>query len=335
MMNAKRYRELVTKSNIKECLYPNKQECSGPVVKAHSIQKNRILKLISKNRKVLTLSSPSSPIDATSYGRPSNAWEKTATTFTGFCKKHDNEVFKTIENKDYVVGDKEQEFLFAYRAFAYEFHTKKCISSIPTTEDSPMLNEQLIRTKTVIVDKFTDIKDKFDKALLSKDFTLIDTKTIELNRKYLIAVSSVFAPEYDFEGQMVNDLGNHSQNVRYLLRTSNRPNTPTSPFYSPLFFTVFPQNDKTYALFSYLKESSGTYDFIAEQLLALSEAQQIEKLNLIIASYCANVAYSPEKWESLNTTEKDAFIVLFRSTNDLTPVGPDGLNQKSTFNLFI
>lgn len=52
---------------------------------------------------------------------------KKATTFTGFCDYHDSKIFSPIENEDYVEENKEQEFLFAYRALAYEHHANKSI----------------------------------------------------------------------------------------------------------------------------------------------------------------------------------------------------------------
>jgi hypothetical protein len=55
---------------------------------------------------------------------------KVATTFTGFCGHHDTTIFNPIENFDYEKGNKEQDFLFAYRALAKEYHSKKSVGNI-------------------------------------------------------------------------------------------------------------------------------------------------------------------------------------------------------------
>lgn len=44
----------VKAGNIKQCIHPDKSNCSGKIVKAHSIQNNRILDKIGRNGEVYT-----------------------------------------------------------------------------------------------------------------------------------------------------------------------------------------------------------------------------------------------------------------------------------------
>ena len=47
------YKELRKEARIKQCLHPNKEECSEKIIGAHSIQNNKILKKISSNGSIL------------------------------------------------------------------------------------------------------------------------------------------------------------------------------------------------------------------------------------------------------------------------------------------
>ena len=101
------------KAQFKECIYPDKSCCSEKIIKAHSIQNNKILARISDNGKVyMPAAKPELHFQLQKeYGR------KEASVFTGFCGFHDKTVFQPIEDNDFN-GSKEQIFLYVYRAFA-------------------------------------------------------------------------------------------------------------------------------------------------------------------------------------------------------------------------
>ena len=70
-----------SEARIKRCLYPNQNECSGKIVKAHAIQNNRILNKIAENGMVVTLDGTFYFVFQTSDIKGRGV----ATTFTGFC----------------------------------------------------------------------------------------------------------------------------------------------------------------------------------------------------------------------------------------------------------
>lgn len=73
--------------HIKQCIHPDQSKCSGNIIKAHSIQNNRILNKIGRNGEVYMVKSVmtrhSFRMRFKLIGR------KVATTFTGFCGLHD------------------------------------------------------------------------------------------------------------------------------------------------------------------------------------------------------------------------------------------------------
>ena len=109
-------------ANIKECLYLDKSNCSDKIIKAHSLQNNKILNKLSENGLVLMRSVEMSETSFEIQMKPMS--RSKATTFTGFCSFHDNQVFEPIEKFKYEPNNLEQNALFAYRALAKEWHAK-------------------------------------------------------------------------------------------------------------------------------------------------------------------------------------------------------------------
>ncbi|PAF31092.1 hypothetical protein [Paenibacillus sp. 7516] len=69
-----------------------------------------------------------------------------ASTFTGFCNKHDSKIFRPIESYVYKISDTEQNFLFAYRAFAlgyYERYSAYKLMNAKLEEDQSLFNTEL------------------------------------------------------------------------------------------------------------------------------------------------------------------------------------------------
>ena len=114
------YSELSRKCRFKECVFPDRSNCSNKIVKAHSIQKNKILTNISDNRMVTTFDSRRSFFS----GNFEDIGIGEASTFFGFCNYHDTTIFSKIENEDYT-STLEQNFLHTYRAAAREYAIKR------------------------------------------------------------------------------------------------------------------------------------------------------------------------------------------------------------------
>ena len=150
------------KCRFKGCLFPDQSSCSTlSGIKAHSIQRNKILRSISNSGKVQCFDVRNSYFnnDFSLVGIGE------ASTFFGFCNYHDTKVFSDIENKDYV-NSKEQNFLFAYRACAFEYamckyavcHSKEMADLAESDFKKMIYNSKNIKDKTDL----DDMKKKLD-----------------------------------------------------------------------------------------------------------------------------------------------------------------------------
>ena len=108
------------------CLEP-RWECSEHPIKAHSIQNARIIDKIVRDGHVLMLSPDYHPTrppipEFRAIGR------NKATTFEGFCRTHDAEIFTRIDTKPIKTDDEEQLFLLAYLAATRGLHTTMAVA---------------------------------------------------------------------------------------------------------------------------------------------------------------------------------------------------------------
>lgn len=108
-------------TDFKACMYPNKSECKLPIKNAHTLQNNGVLSIIAEDDHVMVIDILNKVRTGSSIKRIS---KNKATTFYGFCEYHDSVLFKDIELREYAKEDK-QNFLYAYRMLAQEYHKNK------------------------------------------------------------------------------------------------------------------------------------------------------------------------------------------------------------------
>ena len=83
---------------IKECFYPNHDECEGKIAKSHAIQNNRVLTALAENGEVILMNS----ISPFGFQSEQIKGRRIATTFTGFCSYHDKVLFQDIEDHEFI-----------------------------------------------------------------------------------------------------------------------------------------------------------------------------------------------------------------------------------------
>lgn len=302
--------------------YHKCDQCSEKIIKAHSIQNNRILNKLSLNGEVLYFQLDSvddetanAKFELNSIGR------RKATTFTGFCGKHDNEIFKPIEENDYVIGNKEQEFLFAYRALAKEYHAKMSEKNLhdrfielANTGGIEKLKkyfpgirkyqikeiEEMYRMQKRAIDDSIKTNEYYKNAmnmsLERKKFNRIYTMVITFDEEYPISVSSTFGLERDLNDNIVNNLKDFSKMIK------------------PLMLTVIPQNGKTYILISCYQKDKELYRGFFKQLDTKEYEDKKVIISNIILTYCENFVVSPDAWEKREAEEKREMMELFNDT---------------------
>lgn len=211
--------EIMSSKNIKQCIHPDHSKCSQKIIKAHSIQNNKILRNISEEG-MLYMPLQKRKGNASKrnlYGR------KEATVFTGFCGHHDKTVFQAVEDNHF---DKSQQhiFLHAYRCFA------------------------------------------------ASGFECMETDLYKNEMQSLV-------------------------NLKEKLKHT--------------FFSVFPENGKSYVIISWLKTNADFFRNYKKQLDNLDLNQRKNYINNLVPMVSENIVINPKKWDNLREDQRKAFIELF------------------------
>jgi len=282
-------------------------ECDKKPIAAHSIAKSRLLKKISDRGEVLQYGKT---IDTTSSLSLCPIGKSIATTFPGFCGDHDRTIFNIIDDSDYSPGNKTQEFLFAFRATAREYTVRKAVDSLLFEIIKDLKNRH-----TETISKYGFKPENFNLKFLSdfyiafhtgtedleedrrilivnynkKRFWKITTELIELDAEYPIVASSNFNLEFDPNGKLINDFRDLKNTMR------------------PTFLTIFPQNRKTYVIFSWMHKDNNYYLGL-KGINSLPMEQKLIIVSNLLTAYVENFAVNPSYWNNTPDEMKAKFL---------------------------
>lgn len=280
-------------TDFKICLYPEKERCKLPIKNAHALQNNGVLSLIAENNHVMVT-------DLLNKIRENSIMHKVskndATTFYGFCEYHDSVVFYDIEQLEYTRTIK-QNFLFAYRACAQEYHKKQreikglqnCVKENPSILQCDAFVSSYKNQKMALADT-TKIMDICNKAFRDNCFDIFNTYIYEFPTQYDFAVTTMFAPAVDLNGNEINDI--YSTKDERL---------------KPVFMTFIPAINKSYFIFSYLKSDNEYLEKYFEQVKNLDEDKLKNFINNTIPEYSENLVLSPRLWNKWTNFSKKQY----------------------------
>lgn len=333
------YSELIERmkrqARLRECFHRS-SECTDTIVRSHSIQNNRILKKISTDGVVTSIELVRGKSDYKQIGR------KKASTFSGFCSFHDNEVFKEIEIKDYDRSNDFQSALFAYRALALEYNKKATIcrlykkileyiekkewkaiiegcDDIPKNQYSPSEQYDYYLGYTVgsqiEIESFERNRSTFRRLFESNDSSFLRTFTVKFRNEFPIAVTSSITIERDMRNKLINTI-----EVRKEVGDS-----------IPMYLTIFPQNGKTICIFSYYTQDEKYYSNLRDDIINSGEENQKIIITNIIANHIENFFVSSNYWNKLKSEIKERFLKQFVET--MVDAGND-LSDMRDINIF-
>lgn len=293
-------RNRMNNTKIECCLYPNKEECQGIIKRAHTLQNNGILSRLSENGHVMVNEAKSDAYGIKIEFVPKGRNE--ATTFTGFCHKHDTELFVDIETKEYEQLPK-QNFLFAYRAFSQEYHKKlKAFDNFRGIfRDKPSLIKEVdlvvqYRYRQLEMFDMEEYKKIFDNILLSQDYSRLNSIIIKLDKVYDFAVTTMFTPTRDLNGKELNDAYSEEEERQ-----------------KSCFITIFPSNNETIIILSWLNDDDDLLKEFANQVRNLGEDELKIYLNNILPMYTENIILNPKLWNKMPNYSKRKLIEVLQA----------------------
>jgi hypothetical protein len=279
------------------CLHFAANDKCKEFINAHSIQREQSLTNIAIDGHVYTLSAKYSSIKK-SKGRPSIEKESInkVSTFYGFCKKHDNELFAPIDKAPLWPTD-EQVVLYAYRSLCRELFVKQNSYELLISQEKSSKHNRAIKDFFEAFTAGTENglenlrrhKIRYDKCLKDKSYFDIRYVLFSSKQPPVIYFSGLLYPHFDFMGRQLQNLGNLSSENELIT------------------FCSAPMATGWGYLFAWHKDSSSIcVEFMKSLATTVYNGADLGDLLLrFVISNCENFAISPRWWESLPENEKE------------------------------
>lgn len=298
--------ELFRKSLFKCCLYPDKTHCVKHIKEGHALQNNKIISKLAVNKHVYLLNHKKPPIiipieneEPEILTRIDRVGVNNATTYTCFCDVHDTQAFAPIENgtngaPDFDPNNEEHKFLYAYKAFIFEYYKelvnervfKKLIKDTPSLLKNPFY-VQTYRNLIMKLNEMEEVKQFFDNGLLTKSYLGLETCVVEIPEQIKFANFACIGLDYDLHGKRIKNIKNNIM--------------------SRIFLTIFPEDNKSYVLVSYLSKDEKIYRNLINQLKSIDIGLIKYYLTLVLPLYSENIVLSPNLWENWDEETQIAF----------------------------
>jgi len=306
----------------KRCLHPSAEIslCKGGIIRAHTVQKNGSLSVISEAGHVMSFYVNPSLQELLQNNGIFNAKRvgiNKASTFTGFCGFHDSHTFEPIERHIFDSTNAEQVFLYAYRATAREVFTKmSAITSLNFQRDidkgkdidAQRFLQGFLAARRTSLEKGMEMlmaqKSSFDRCLLSHDFSGIKYYVLELDRPPNIMCSFGCNPEYDFQA-------NPLQNLPALARAGQKVDFITC--------SVVANGSRGAIIFAWLEENRSVCSRLVKSLDALSIERAPHAVVRFVLEFCENVFFAPVWWKALSDKQRERLTSIAMSDYPKSP----------------
>ena len=281
--------------------------CDRKVIDAHTIQKRGGIEAIQESKHVLTTKLNFQTLFKNN-GRPvlRRIGVNQASTFKGFCAKHDTEMFREIEAR-HVNIDQRAAFLFSFRAVAYEKLAKEAaIKGAAATRDAdrgrPIHVQIGIQNYVQAYEQgltlgLRDVeraKVKYDKMFIEEDFSKYHFYGVAFDSVVPFVACGTFLPEVSFSGKRLQTLG-------------------VSAELDDLAFTLTSFGGDSVAVFGWMGSLAGPSANFVDSFDAIPDADKGNALARFVFEHFENTYVRPSWWDGLAIKEKDSLLARVRS----------------------
>ena len=308
---------------MKTCLHPRARfgECQGPIVRAHTLQRRRVLSEISRDGHVYAF--VPRLVDLTKSdgrARPFLTGISRASVFDGFCKKHDKQFFSPLEDRELGPSD-EQILLLCYRAASLELFkklsTRNFFSALQsrsqglTAGGGPEIVGDFAHGLDLGIRDIERLKNRLDASIERGGKPEVGYALVEFDRRLPIVSTGAFAPETDFQGRILQCLGHEAIELDMLA------------------IALVPTGGGSALIFGWPKGSPSCEAFAAS-LFMLPDGQLASAAIQLAFEHVENTYADPDWWDTLpagaralllGRLESGASIIEPRDRSVLIPDG--------------
>ncbi len=289
------------------CLHYDQGDACNEIIQAHSIQKSTSLKAISSDDNHVY--SISGQLDKDGRAKLTKIGINQMSTFLGFCKYHDNEVFELIDNAP-LGNSLKQVALYSYRSICREVFVKqnslelyeKQLKTIKSDSREKLLIQDVLLGTKHGLHSLMKHKVNYDDMLSKSQFDTLKYIILDVGGDLEISFSGLLYPEFDFNGIQIQSLLNSNDKLSLITFCS----APTSKGWAIVFAWHSSDDDICGKFIDSLLE----YRF--------SDIQLSNAIFRLIITCCENVAYSPSWVELLDSTKIDELCSVITNTSSPT-----------------
>lgn len=192
--------------------------CAGPIVRAHTIQRARNLEKLARKKHVYTFRSDLMPMLNGEVFAPRLTGVRVASTFTGFCSRHDTEQFRPLESAPFT-GTPEQCLLLTYRACCRELYAKQGTLALADTlreldrgrpyaaqRETQDRMDAVLRGSELAIGELLALKEEIEASLAAASFDTVHAYVVFFGSVPDVMVTAMLNPEYDFGGKRLQSL---------------------------------------------------------------------------------------------------------------------------------
>ncbi len=308
------------KSRLLECLHPSASPSNcTQIISAHTIQSSTTLQAIADDtHHVLSFHPPQT--DSSGRRRLNKVGINNASTFEGFCSKHDNETFAPIEKKEIELSP-QQCFLLLYRTTCHEYYQKKSILKSAEymkrhIDKGLPIHHQYYAQKTLntwragVKEGFREValeKAKLDEALLSDNFSGWNHLAFYCEGAPFYSTAGSPTPNFDFSSNKIQNLEDPKSSIQ------------------PLHFSALTILGRQVVFFSWRIEHTAIDRFM-DSLETLSGTRLPTVLVQLAFHFVENTYFSSSWWNSLSTDSQNHIESIATNGNpyaDPIPHFPD------------
>lgn len=282
----------------KECLHPlAARGVCNVIINAHTVQRARTLQcLVDNDNYVLTFYQAER--DSEELLKVLRRGWRQASTFTGFCAKHDSQTFAPLENEAFEFSA-ESAFLLSYRALCHELYQKqsaaralkKLAPLIDRGFSTTIQREMQGRNKSQgagnqkAVSELLAQKRSADQDLFEKEYANWQFVCLEFEGELCIATCGASTPTIDLDGNQLQVLHDPKDQLQHL------------------YLSVVACPTGVAVVFGWKKTFTAP-ERMVQSLLQLPEALLGTYIAQYIFAHLENVCFSLAWWSRLSQTEQ-------------------------------
>ena len=300
------------------CSHPeaSSDNCSDKIVRAHTVQRRGGIAAIAENGHVVSAKSAAQDL-LKNHGAfvPRKVGVRSASTFMGFCDKHDNSMFQAVE-KPYVSLTPQSCFLLGFRALSYELFSKRAeLRSMAKMRELDFgkafayqcqlqqeMNLREYGAKRALAD-CVRWKNQYNAIFLDARFEEYRFVGVAYSSVLPVVGCGVFHPEFDFSGNPLQKISRG-----------------TAPFdHVGLNLTVL--NDRSVLVIGWIEGQEGPAESFGRSFANVPDEQKANIGIQLAVEHIENIYMKPSWWYGLSDTVRDALVTRMRSGVRVT--GPD------------